>query len=82
MNEHIHTIISKTHNSPPGLSDIIQKDAVPLAIGGGSILGFSLADVAEVSQQIGVILGMFVVAVTLLHRIYVFWKDVKNSDKT
>lgn len=57
---------------------LLEKDGIPLTIGGGSIVGFTLADVAETAQQIGVILGAVLVGVTLAHRIYVFYKDTQK----
>lgn len=55
---------------------IIKQDALPLSVGGATIFGMNLADLSTIFQQIGVILGTLLVAVTLLHRIYMFWKDV------
>lgn len=55
---------------------IIQKDGLPLVIGGGSVLGFSLADVATVAQQLGVIGGAILVFITIAHRLFIFWKDM------
>lgn len=55
-----------------------ENDMTYLAIGGGSIVGFSLADISIVAQQIGVILGACLVAVTLMHRIYMFYRDTKK----
>ena len=51
-------------------------DIKAYAVGFGSIFGFSLADVAQTAQQIGVIFGALVVFVTLLHRILLFWRDI------
>lgn len=56
----------------------ILQDVKSYAIGFGSILGFSLADLSEMAQQLGVIFGSLVVFITLLHRILLFWRDVKK----
>jgi hypothetical protein len=56
----------------------IAQDIKAYAIGAGSILGFSLADISEVAQQIGVICGAILVFVTLMHRILLFYKDLKK----
>ena len=57
----------------------MKQDIVPLSVGGG-FLGFSsFADFAEFSHQIGFVLGMVLVAVTLAHRIFMFWKDAHKK---
>jgi len=61
------------------IQSVFKQDIVPLSVGGG-FLGFaSLADMAEVFQQVGVILGTILVAVTLAHRIFMFWKDAHKD---
>ena len=56
----------------------LKQDVIPLSVGGG-FLGFSsLADTADFFQQIGIILGTVLVAVTLAHRLYIFWKDTRS----
>jgi 3-phosphoglycerate kinase len=60
------------------IQQIAQKDAFPLMVGGGSVAAFSLADIATVAQQIGVIGGAVLVFVTLAHRVYIFWKDTRK----
>lgn len=58
----------------------IKQDAIPLSVGGG-FLGFStLAEAATFAEQIGMILGCALVAVTLLHRLYLFWKDSRRGN--
>jgi hypothetical protein len=58
---------------------ILEKDGVPLTVGGGVFAFSSLADLATTAQQVGMILGAMLVFVTLLHRIYIFWKDTKRD---
>ena len=72
----------------------IQKviDANPKAIqsvdsglsyaGGAGLFGFaSLADLATVAQQVGMILGCLVIFVKLLHDVIMLRKDFKKEEK-
>ena len=56
----------------------LAQDIKSYAIGFGSVLGFTLADISEIAQQLGVIFGCMVVFCTLLHRILLFWRDLKK----
>lgn len=56
----------------------LVKDLPPLALGGGFIGFASFADATQFIQQLGIWFGTLLVLVTLLHRIYVFWKDARK----
>lgn len=58
----------------------IKQDIVPLSVGSGFIAGSTLSDIATVAEQIGIVLGAFLVFVTLIHRIYIFWMDTHKND--
>lgn len=57
----------------------IRQDIVPLSVGGGFLGISTLNDVATVAEQIGIILGAVLVAVTLAHRVYIFWRDAHDK---
>lgn len=57
---------------------IITKDIPTLTVGGGVMGVSSLADVATVAQQIGLILGALLVTATLVHRLIMIWRDIKK----
>lgn len=56
----------------------VVQDLKAYTIGVGSMVGFSLADLSTVAQQIGVVFGALVVVVTFLHRFLLFWRDLKK----
>lgn len=57
---------------------IITKDIPTITIGGGFMGISSLAEAATIAQQIGMILGAFLVAATLIHRLIMIWHDAKK----
>lgn len=57
----------------------LKQDILPLSVGGGFIAGSTLSDIATIAEQVGIILGACLVFVTLIHRIYIFWKDTHKD---
>lgn len=54
---------------------VVKQDALPLGLGGG-FLGFaSFAEATTFIQQLGIWFGTALVFITLVHRMYIFWKD-------
>lgn len=53
-------------------------DDVPAYAVGVAGMGMSLADISTMAQQIGIILGAFVVLATLVHRLLLIYKDMKK----
>jgi len=58
--------------------DIITKDIPTLTVGGGFMGISSLSEAATIAEQIGMILGALLVAITLLHRLFIFWRDARK----
>lgn len=59
-------------------TQVVQKDALPLTLGGGMIVFPSLSEVATKAEQIGMIVGCVLVIVTLSHRVWLWRKDIKK----
>ena len=60
------------------IKQILTKDLPTITVGGGFMGISSLAEAATVSQQIGMIGGAVLVAVTLIHRLLMIWKDIRK----
>lgn len=60
-------------------TEVVQKDAVPITLGGGMIVFPSLSEVATKAEQIGMILGVVLLLVTISHRIWIWRRDIKES---
>ena len=56
----------------------MKKDIPSYTIGGGFMGISSLAEAATVAQQIGMILGALLVAVTLIHRLIMIRRDMRK----
>lgn len=65
-------------DSLPEQTQSVLKDIPAYVVGGGSVVGFSMADATEVAQQVGIWFGAGVVIVTFFHRLYLFWKDTRK----
>lgn len=59
-------------------SSSVIKDIPPLALGGGFIGYASFAKATEIVQQLGIWFGTALVLVTLLHRLYIFYRDTRK----
>lgn len=56
----------------------VLKDIPAYVVGGGSVVGFSMADATEAIQQVGIWFGTALVILTFAHRCYLFWRDTRK----
>lgn len=61
------------------MKQAIKEDAPPLAICGAIFSYCTLANTAEVMQQIGIIATGAAAVVILFHRLWVFWNDAHKN---
>lgn len=64
---------------PNQVQQIIKQDVPMLTACGGIFTYCSLANTAEVMQQVGVISAGLGAIVLLVHRLIIFWRDYRGK---